>query len=305
MTASTALLGSVRAAFDALIDYAGLFPPARLPLEQARSQYQAACLGPYAWMLGRFIIPASLLVASPDDFGGPFSVIAEGRVDILNHLGALREKGAQIEAVEIPLATSAPPFRKSISPDEILDVTGELEADIVVAGLRDLPIFVEIPRAEPWRGMLTDTMRALARMRLQAKLRCGGVTAEAFPSVDEIVEYIDAAQEAQVSFKATAGLHHPVRHCDKSTGFTMHGFLNILAAAALAPRASRETLRRVVGEEEASAFVFDDESLSWRDERIDLAQLTQARRKAFLSYGSCSFAEPVEDLVALGLLSPR
>jgi hypothetical protein len=305
MTASTALLGSVRAAFGALIDYAGLFPPAQLPLEQAQSQYQAACLGPYSWMLGRFIIPASLLIASPDDFAGPFSVIAEGEVETLNRLGILRQEGSQIEAVEIPLNKVVPPFRKSISRDEILNVAGELEADIVVAGLRDLPTFVEIPRTEPWCGVLPDTMGALARMRLGAKLRCGGITAEAFPTVVEIAEFIAAAQQAQVSFKATAGLHHPVRHRDKNTGFTMHGFLNILAAAALAPRASQEMLRRVLAEEEASAFVFDDESLSWRNERIDLAELTGMRREAFVAYGSCSFAEPVEDLTALGLLTPQ
>ncbi len=304
MTASTALLDSVRATFATLIDYAGLFPPAQLPLDQARSQYQAACRGPHAWMLGRFIMPASLLTASPGDFPGPFSVIADARVDILNRLGAMRQNGVQIDAVEISLAKSVPPFRKSISPDEILDLTGELEADIVVAGLRDLPIFVEIPHSEPWRGMLSDTMDALARMRLGAKLRCGGVTAAAFPSVDEIVEYIAAAQEAQVAFKATAGLHHPVRHRDNTTGFTMHGFLNILAAAALAPNASREMVRRVVAEEEASAFVFDNESLSWREERIELVELTRTRREAFVSYGSCSFAEPVEGLTALGFLSP-
>ena len=305
MTASTALLGSVRVAFGALIDYAGLFPPAELPFEQARIQYQAACLGPYAWMLGRFIIPASLLIASPDVFEGPFSVIAEGEVDILNRLGALRKNGAQIEAVEIPLAKSISPFRNSISADEILDLTGELEADIVVAGLRDLPIFVEIPRSGAWRAALADTIAALARMGLSAKLRCGGVTEEAFPSVDEVVEYIAAAQEAKVSFKATAGLHHPVRHRDESTGFTMHGFLNILVAAAVAPRATREMLRRIVAEEDASAFAFDDESLSWRSERIDLAELTRTRRGAFLAYGSCSFGEPVEDLTALGLLPPQ
>ncbi len=256
MAASTALLGSVRAAFDALIDYAGLFPPAQLPLERARGEYQAARGGPYAWMLDRFIVPASLLVASPDNFAGPLSVIAEGDVETFNRLGALRRKNLQIKALEIPLAKSVPPSRKSISLDEILDVTGELESSIVVAGLRDLAIFVEIPRFEPWPKMLADTMQALARMRLGAKLRCGGLTANAFPSVDEIAQYVATAQEAGVPFKATAGLHHPVRHRDESTGFTMHGFLNILAAAALAPRASRETLRRVLAEEEATRIRF-------------------------------------------------
>ena len=39
MTASTELRPSVRAAFAGLIDYAGLFPPARLSLDAARREY--------------------------------------------------------------------------------------------------------------------------------------------------------------------------------------------------------------------------------------------------------------------------
>ena len=70
--------------------------------------------------------------------------------------------------------------------------------------------------------------------------------------------------------QSDAGLHHPILVChyNPQSGFTMHGFLNILAAAALAPRAGFETLRRVVAEEEPSAFQFEAEGLRWRDERI-------------------------------------
>ncbi len=305
MTASTVLLPSVRAAFGALIDYAGLFPPAELPIERACSEYEAARRAPYAWMLGRFIVPAPLLMAVPDGFEGPFSVIADGEVETLNRLGALRQAGAQIEALEIPLRKSISPYRKNISRDEILDVTGELESDMVVAGLQGLPAFVEIPRSGPWRGLLADTMNALARMQLRAKLRCGGVTAEAFPSVDDVVEFIVAAREARLPFKATAGLHHPIRHADKTTGFTMHGFLNLIAAVALAARVERKTLGEIVAEEDPKAFTFDDASFCWRDHCIGIADLTWTRREAFVGYGSCSFVEPIEDLCALGLLPPQ
>ena len=123
--------------------------------------------------------------------------------------------------------------------------------------------------------------------------------------MDEVVEFVAAAQDAKVSFKATAGLHHPVRRRDERTGFTMHGFLNILAAASLASRVTREMLCRIVAEEDPSAFAFDDQSLSWRSERIGLAELRRTRRQAFLGFGSCSFDEPVEDLTALGLLPPQ
>jgi hypothetical protein len=301
MTTSTALRPSVRAALRELIDYAGLFPPAELALHAAVREYEEARAGPYAWMLGRFIIPASQLPLTAT-FGAQFSVIVEPSVDALNRLAATRDSRIVVSAIEIPLEKSLTPFRETLSADEILNVLGALEADLAVANLRDIPAFIEIPRAAPWRGMLAETMAALARLELHAKLRCGGVTAEAFPSVDQVAEFIVTAAAANVPFKATAGLHHPVRHRDKATGFMMHGFLNLIAAAALAPRADRETLQRVVAEEDPSAFKFDDESLSWRDQRVTVAQLQQMRRDGFIAYGSCSFSEPVDDLTALGVL---
>jgi hypothetical protein len=301
MATSTALRPSVREALRELIDYAGLFPPAELALDSAVREYEEARAGPYAWMLGRFIIPASQLPLTAT-FGAQFSVIVEPNVDALNRLAATRDRRIVVSAIEIPLEKSLTPFRETLSADEILNVLGALEADLALANLRDIPAFIEIPRGPPWRGMLAETVAALARLELHAKLRCGGVTAGAFPSVDQVAEFIVTAAAANVSFKATAGLHHPVRHRDDATGFMMHGFLNLLAAAALAPRADRETLRRVIAEEDPSAFKFDDESLSWRDQHVSVAQLQQMRRDAFIAYGSCSFSEPVDDLTALGVL---
>jgi len=305
MTTSTALRASVRTAFAALIDYAGLFPPAKLPIAQARAEYESARAGPQAWMLGRFIVPATLLVETADAIGAPLSVIADGTVDLLERLAAMRTSGSRIEALEIPIAKSISPLRTVLSADEIRDVTGEFESDITTVGLRDVPVYVEIPRAAPWWPMLPAVMSALGRMQLRAKLRCGGVTAEAFPSVDDVADFIAAAASAGVAFKATAGLHHPVRHVDPATGFTMHGFLNILVAAALTPRLDRGTLLRVIAEEDPAAFAFDDTSLAWRDQRVELDAIAEVRRDAFVSYGSCSFSEPIEDLTALGMLAAR
>jgi hypothetical protein len=291
MTTSTAVRPSVRAAFGALIDYAGLFPPAQLAAPEAQREYQVARAGPHAWMLGRFIVPAAGLAEAPA-ISGPFSVIVEPRLEALNEVAALRERGLKIEALEIPLGTSRPEFVKL------------LEAGLAAANLRNIPVFAEIPRSQPWHEVLGATMSALARAGVGAKIRCGGLTASAFPSVEEVAAFIAAAQAHGVPFKATAGLHHPVRHLDATTGFTMHGFLNLLAATALAPLLDSEALAGVIAEEDPSAFRFDDGSLSWRDRPIDVATLEHARRTSFVAYGSCSFAEPVDDLTALGVL-PR
>jgi hypothetical protein len=294
MATSTALRPSARAAFAGLIDYAGLFPPAQLPIDAAQAEYEAARRGPHAWMLGRFIVAAPL-IATWSGVKLPFSVIVDAELDALDRLATLATKNAQIESLEIPLP-------KGIPADEIAGAIGRLGSDIAIAGLGDVPAFVELPRDEQWLRSLPAAMNSLARSELGGKLRCGGVTAEAFPSVAEVATFILEAHDANVAFKATAGLHHPIRHRDPASGFMMHGFLNLIAAAALAPRVDTETLHRIVGEEEPNAFRFDDTSFSWRGERVDVAELTRTRNDAFVAYGSCSFAEPVEDLSALGLL---
>jgi hypothetical protein len=304
MTSSTALLPSVRAAFGSLIDYAGLFPPAALPLAQAQAEYRDARRGPHAWMLGRFIIPAATLATLTETFDAPISAIVEPESEALSRVARLREGGAKVDALEIPLGEAVAPFREHFSFDEMLDVLGALETELVCSGTRDLPAFVEIPRTQPWQRLLPETLNEIARLALAAKIRCGGVTADAFPSVDELAEFVAAASDARTPFKATAGLHHPVRRLDRATGFMMHGFLNLLAAAALAPRVPRETLTAIIAEEDPGAFAFDDTAFAWRDQRVGIADLQTARRSAFVSYGSCSFDDPVEDLTALNLLPP-
>lgn len=294
MATSTALRPSVRAAFAGLIDYAGLFPPAQLSIAAAQAEYEAAHRGPHAWMLGRFIVSAPL-VATWSDVKLPFSVIVDAEPDALERLAALAAKSAQIESLEIPLP-------KNISANEVAGTIGRLGADIAIAGLGEVPTFVELPRGEHWLGSLPVSMNSLARAELGGKLRCGGVTADAFPTVAEVAAFIVAARGANVAFKATAGLHHPIRHRDPASGFMMHGFLNLIAAAALAPRVDAATLQRIIAEEEPNAFIFDDASFSWKSERIDVTELTATRNDAFVAYGSCSFSEPVEDLSALGLL---
>lgn len=297
METSVAAWPAVFAAFSRLIDYAGLFPPSQLSMPAAQEEYRQARSGPYAWMLGRFIIPLKLLAEAAGHFPGPFSVIA-GASEI-ETLAALRTSGVAIEAVEIPYAID--------NEDEgaVLWSLHRLRATLDGLGLSELPVYLEFVRPGESALSIESALSTAASAKFGAKLRCGGVTADAFPSVDEVARFIAAAAAASVPFKATAGLHHPVRHFNAPSGFVMHGFLNILAAAALAPRVDLATLSRVVAEEDADAFSFEASAMRWRGQRIDVARLTETRERVFVAYGSCSFAEPVDDLTALGILLPR
>jgi hypothetical protein len=130
-----------------------------------------------------------------------------------------------------------------------------------------------------------------------AKIRCGGLTADAFPPDETVAEFISECVRRGQRFKATAGLHHPFRTRDEEIGVLQHGFVNLLAATAL-PDA--DTLA-IVAEEDAGAFSLDGEGLRWRDRFADRDALVRAR-ELFTAFGSCSFDEPVADLVAAGVL---
>jgi hypothetical protein len=161
-----------------------------------------------------------------------------------------------------------------------------------------------MPRDDRRRDELDSALFAMSRHGLGAKLRCGGATAEAFPSVEETGAFIDrAVREHRVPFKATAGLHHPIRRHDEQLGVTMHGFLNVLAAAAFALAGKDEAyVQRVLAAEDAPQFSFGERGLSWNGELLSIEDLRATRERAFVAYGSCSFTEPTGDLQALGML---
>jgi hypothetical protein len=314
MNTSATADAAAAAAFTQLIDYAGLFPPAKLGMASALAEYVAARQGRFAWMLGRFIVPATrvpeLLAALAPGEPVPLSVIVDAGSDprvwlarvqeVLGNLAALQTAARQVrlETLEValpPLTTRRETYDASI---------GQFSAALKQAGLTALPAYVELPRDERWQSELEPALFALSRYALRAKLRCGGVTAQAFPSADEVTTFICAAiAQYNLPIKATAGLHHPVRHLDGATGAMMHGFLNVLAASAFAQKGMepRDVLR-VISCEDAHAFRFSRIGLDWEGEHLNVDDLRTARERSFVSYGSCSFAEPTSDLQDLGIL---
>ena len=89
------------------------------------------------------------------------------------------------------------------------------------------------------RAIPAPLVAAIARRGGRAKMRTGGVTAEAFPTAAQVLRFLRACTEARVPFKATAGLHHPLRaeyrltYAPDSPRGTMFGFLNVFLTAVL------------------------------------------------------------------------
>jgi hypothetical protein len=132
--------------------------------------------------------------------------------------------------------------------------------------------YFELVLDEIWRDSVPAAIGAVAAVGGRVKLRCGGAVV---PSIEQVALVIACCREAGVPFKATAGLHHAVRRGEE------HGFLNLLAATA-APAGRVEA---VLAEEDAA--------------ELDAGA---ADRSLFTSFGSCSWREPIDDLVELGLL---
>ena len=151
-------------------------------------------------------------------------------------------------------------------------------------------------------------VEAIHAAHSRAKIRTGGLTQEMFPTGAQIVRFLDACISTNVAFKATAGLHHPMR-CTRALTYekdspvgTMHGFLNVfLASAFLLDGMPVTDLETLLADDDPSNFQFGDSSVTWRSHRVTQARLLESRALA-ASFGSCSFEEPIEDLRTLNLL---
>jgi hypothetical protein len=254
------ITGARHALLSKLIDHAALFPPASLPMDAALEVDRAARATPHAWMLNRFLVPASRLVELPAGFDPPLGVIVD--------VDALPPLSEQVDVVEARL--------------ERAGATDGVSARV----------FLEV-----WPGDETK-LDAVAERGAGAKVRCGGPTPDMFPSPAELADFICGCRNRGLAFKATAGLHHPIRDG------IVHGFLNLLGASVLAYAggAGARDLVAVLLAEDAGAFEVTDEAFTVRGQAFGADAVAATRERLFVGYGSCSFSEPVEDLRGLRIL---
>jgi hypothetical protein len=297
-------LKSVDALITGLIDYAGLFPPAGQEMRPALESYASYLDSPDRLALGRFIVPISRL-KELEDSGSDLMPLGESAEPWrLAVLVGDDVRGAAPEMLE---------FNDRHSPESnggqaVVDVV-ELKASTVneIAHQRsDLPArfiaYFEIPIGPD----VSPLVKAIATTGARAKIRTGGVTPEAFPRAERIVDFLAACKHEGVAFKATAGLHHAVRgeyrltYESGSPKATMYGFLNLFMAAALVYAGeSEDTALAVLEDKETSAFTFSDDAIQWREKRIALEQIARFRSRFGISLGSCSFREPIDELASL------
>ena len=320
---TTGLLGpaSLDALLAGLIDYAGLFPPAGLDMKTAVENYSRYLAGPHARALGRFVLPVSRFAEFEQAFAHmraiePWGISAlvgpnhESDMMAIDKFNERNARMAHVDVIEVKATTS----------DEIAQIRAFVRGTIT-------PYF----EIRPFD--CTEMLQTIHHIRGRAKIRTGGLTPDAFPPSDIVAEFLLGCAKHEVPFKATAGLHHPIRcqkpltyEPDSPTG-VMHGFLNVFIAATAAWANERNiqvnhdwqvrsggTMRgpfptkfscdsRFIEKllKTVSPFEFREDGIH-EPVQLPRAVIEQARQNFAISFGSCSFEEPIEDLKALNLL---
>jgi hypothetical protein len=292
---------SARALLTEIIDYAGLFPPAQLSMSKAVANYAAYKNNRYQWMLRRFVVPVTRLqefAESANNFfstgGEPWRLSVLGDEDIYQTVRQIQDFNHQYAAQAVCDALEV----KAETSYQIKEISNAVP--------QGLETYFEIPIGES----LAELVSTLAIFGHRAKIRTGGISEIDFPPIELIAKFMRVCLAANVPFKATAGLHHPLRSVKPLTyepdapESAMNGFLNVfLAAAFLRQGCQPRLIHDLLRDKRADNFMFDDNGVLWRQEHfISSLQIENARIRGATSFGSCSFAEPVEDLQEIGLL---
>ena len=289
------------------IDYAGLFPPAQLDMPGAVAEYESYLASSDAWALGRFVVSAARLeelaaVARDATSNVLGSRQAERQLSVV--LGT--DLAADVERLRAFCAgVSDQGWWGGIDAVELRASTPEAIGEALRVVPDDFDRFVEIPISED----PTPLIRAIGQAGAFAKVRTGGTTTDAFPASDHVARFLATCLREAVPFKATAGLHHPLRgeysltYEPGSACGRMYGFLNVfLATAFLTAGLDEADVRQLLEESDPGAVSFGRVDVTWRGHHLPVDRLERSR-SFLMSFGSCSFREPIDDLAALGLLS--
>ncbi|MCY4724900.1 hypothetical protein NYO98_01310 [Nocardioides sp. STR2] len=255
-----------------LVDDAAVFPPGDADLADAFGAYADRSGEWWAGLVGSFVVPDTALGSVPADV--PVSVVlTSGAGAVEGVAGLAARKGLRLAGLEVAVRDA----------DDPVGNVRRIDAAVRAADLR-VPVHIEVPGPATPAWLAAADEVAACDHRL--KLRLGHVDHDLVPDAATVATWIDAALDRECRFKATAGLHRAVRHDPEGGG--AHGFLNVLAATqSLWDGGSVADATTVLEERDGAALA-----------RTDVA----GARRWFTSFGSCSVTEPLDDLLALGLL---
>jgi hypothetical protein len=271
--------------FHGLVDDAAVFPPGDAPLQDALVAYVGRRGEWYADLVGSFVVTDVAVPAVSEPV--PVSIVVTGGAGAI--AGALKlaaKRELTVVGVEIALRDL----------DDLAGnarrVSAAIDAARAEGALDDeTHVYVELPLADAGPDWLAAA-DVVAEGEHRLKFRTGGLEADKFPSSEQLAGWIDAALDRETPFKCTAGLHHAIAHRDHETGFAHHGFLNVLLATRQAFDGATTS--------EVATLLADH----YPNDLVALARTSDlaGARRWFVSFGSCSVDEPLDDLVGLGLV---
>lgn len=299
---------TVHALMSSVLDYAGLYPPAQHDPPTTVDLFTSVHESKRQWMLGRLIWPAAKLdeltalaprhapVATAPETLGAWAISC-----VMSPAGSpeARADFARIGEFNARHEREGEPAMRI----DAIEMRGESAASIE-RGLSDIPDdlfpYFEIPLDADPRGLIA----ALVGEEAGVKFRTGGTTPEAHPAAGDLARALVACADAGVPFKATAGLHRALCHFNHAAGARQLGFLNVFIGAALAyeKRIDVEGLTEFLNVESVEDLNFSDSAISWQSARVSINEITETRGRFAHSFGSCSFDEPWQDLVAMELV---
>jgi len=314
---------SAQALFEGVIDYAGLFPPAALPMEDAFSRYLVHRQSTDGWMLARFVCPAGRLVELEVLLTD--TAVGESRIEVavLGRGGATLDDFVKATDEDAALIRAFLTRQKDLATADLFEVRLPEAGGAAVAvekawrsltenGSIAVTPYFEVSLLGDWRPRLPAAAAAIRDAtrtaggdhRLGLKIRCGGLDAAAIPEPMAVAAAIATCRATGVPLKATQGLHHPFRHTDETLGAVVHGFLNLFTASVMAHVHDLPVRRltEIIADTDPQSFVVEADRLAWRDLEASAVEVAAARSGLLTTFGSCSFSEPRDDLQALDII---
>lgn len=289
---------------DSVIDYAGLFPPAKMPMADAVEEYLNLRNGTEKWIVNRFVCPAARL----NEFGTVLSTQTNAEPIGIAVVG---QGGLTLDLFETNLESDAKLMDAFINEFGHLATIEALELKVpadeqLPKALKDLESFshVEVFAEVPMNQSGFDGLAEIASTEwIGAKGRSGGIEPAMVPSPMQLAGFLKTCLDLQLRFKLTAGLHEPVRHFDKAVGTDVNGFGNVIGACLLhsAFDLSTSEIAEILERIELSWMEFNDQSVRILNQDFSIGDLEEFRGD-FEGFGSCSIQEPLEGMANLGWL---
>lgn len=284
----------IPALWQGIIDDAAVFPPGNAPMPEAVSRHADSLDAWYAPCVGPLLMPVGAVGAFKEAVSDAGVRIPAVGLAVRPGTATVDEIVAAVASLESVEGTRVANVETALPAGEPQGMAAQnLAATLCDALPESCAIWLEVRSAEDTH----DAMTAIGSSQrpVGAKYRMGGTDAAGFPSIDDAFTVLEAAAVTGTRLKLTAGLHHLHRYNDTDLGVTHHGFGNVMACLHALLRGQEAPLAR-----ELLADPVHSHTTAILSEMSDSA--VTALRTVLASFGCCGVTDPIDDLVAAGLL---